>query len=127
MEADLSAFGQQQELGASIVNHARRFLGNLEVADLVERDANGAIEARGQQYTVREPPQGIGVVKNDQSAGVLANGEGKITQVANLTEADRENWEISASRSPDNLRALYQSRQQQGLNARVQPSSGVEL
>jgi hypothetical protein len=88
METDLSAFGQQQKLGASIVNHARRFLGNLEAAGLVERDANGAIEARGKQYTVRETPQGIGVVKNDQSAGVLANGEGEITQVANLTEAD---------------------------------------
>lgn len=127
METDLSAFGHQQELGTSVVNHARRFLGNLEAAGLVERDANGAIEARGKQYTVRETPQGIGVVKNDQSAGVLANGEGQITQVANLTEADRQNWRISASRSPDNLKALYQSRQQQGGNAPAQPSSGVEL
>jgi len=127
METDLSAFGQQQELGASIVNHARRFLGNLESAGLVERDANGTIEARGKQYTVRETPQGIGVVKNDQSAGVLANGEGEITQVANLTETDRQNWEISASRSPDNLKGLYQSRQQHEVNAPAQPSSGVEL
>jgi len=91
METNLSAFGHRQELGASIVNHARRFLGNLEAANLVERDANGNIEARGKQYTVRETSQGIGVVKNDQSAGVLANGEGEITQVANLTEADRQN------------------------------------
>jgi hypothetical protein len=127
METDLSAFGQQQELGASIVNHARRFLGNLEAAGLVERDANGAIEARGKQYTVRETSQGIGVVKNDQSAGVLANSEGEITQVTNLTETDRQNWEISASRSPDNLKALYQSRQQHEVNAQVQPSSEVEL
>ncbi|MCM1983155.1 DUF6908 domain-containing protein [Lyngbya confervoides] len=127
MATDLSAFDQQQDLGANIVNHARRFLGNLEAAGLVERDANGNIEARGKQYTVRETPQGIGVVKNDQSAGVLANGEGEITQVANLTEADRENWEISASRSPDNLKALYQSRQQHEVNAPAQPSSGVEL
>jgi hypothetical protein len=67
------------------------------------------------------------VVKNDQSAGVLANGEGEITQVANLTETDRQNWEISASRSPDNLKALYQSRQQHEVNASVQRSSGVEL
>jgi hypothetical protein len=127
METDLSAFGQQQELGTSIVNHARRFLGNLEAAGLVERDANGAIEARGKQYTVRETSQGIGVVKNDQSAGVLANSEGEITQVTNLTETDRQNWEISASRSPDNLRALYQSRQQHEMNAPAQPLSGVEL
>lgn len=63
----------------------------------MERDANGVIEARGKQYTVREIYYGIGVVKNDQSAGVLANGEGEITQVANLAETDRQNWEISAS------------------------------
>jgi len=55
--------------------------------------------------------------------------------VANLTETDRQNWEVSASRwplraglrpSPDHLKALYQSRQQQGMNAPAQPSYGGE-
>jgi hypothetical protein len=120
MESDLSTFKQQQELGANIVDQARQFLGNLEAAGLVQRDDNGTIEARGKQYTVRQTPQGIGVVKNDQSAGVLANHDGEITQVVNLTETDRQNWEISASRTPGNLKQLYQSQQSQ-------PSSGVEL
>ncbi|MGP1384031.1 MAG: strawberry notch C-terminal domain-containing protein [Thainema sp.] len=129
MAADLSAFEQQRELGSSILNHARRFLGNLEAAGLVQRDENGTIEARGRQYTVRQTPKGLSVAKNDHSAGVSANSEGNITQVANLTEADKQNWQTSASRSPRNLRSLYQKRQQRqpSVKSQAKEASGVEL
>ena len=101
------------------------FRGNLESAGLVQRNTNGSIEAQGKQYTVRQTRQGMGVIKNDQSAGVLANPDGTITQAVNLTEADRQNWEISASRSSENLDALKQ--QPQKSNTQPQPSSDIEL
>jgi hypothetical protein len=113
MDADLATAEQQQALGTDILNHARRFLSNLEAAGLVQRDEQGNLEARGRQYTVRQTRQGMGVVRNDQSAGVLANGAGEITQVANLSETDQQNWAKSAARSPENLKALTQNRQQQ--------------
>ncbi|HEY9817117.1 MAG TPA: hypothetical protein V6D20_15150, partial [Candidatus Obscuribacterales bacterium] len=94
MKADLSAFQHQKELGRHILHHARQVLGNLESAGLVQRNTKGSIEAQGKQYTVRETRQGMGVIKNDQSAGVLANPDGTITQAVNLTEADRQNWEV---------------------------------
>jgi hypothetical protein len=74
MESDLSTAEQQQALGTEILNPAHHFLGNLEAAGLVQRDEQGHLEARGHQYTVRQTRQGMGVVRNDQSAGVLANG-----------------------------------------------------
>lgn len=124
MEADLSAFQHQKELGRHILHHARQVLGNLEAAGLVQRNTNGSIEAQGKQYTVRQTRQGMGVIKNDQSAGVLANPDGTITQAVNLTEADRQNWKISASRSSENLDAL---RPPQKSNPQTQPSSDLEL
>jgi hypothetical protein len=117
MEADLSTAEQQQALGTEILTHARRFLGNLEAAGLVQRDEQGNLEARGRQYTVRQTRQGMGVVRNDQSAGVLANGAGEITQVANLSETDQQNWAKSAARSPENLQALYQTQRPQRQSA----------
>ena len=125
MEADLSAFQHQKELGRHILHHACQVLGNLESAGLVQRNTNGSIEAQGKQYTVRQTRQGMGVIKNDQSAGVLANPDGTITQAVNLTEADRQNWEISASRSSENLDALRQQPQKSGTQ--TQPSSDLEL
>jgi hypothetical protein len=105
MDTDLDAFAQQSAIGQSVLSNARRFLGNLEEAGLAERDEQNAIQAQGQIYTVRETPQGFGVIRNDGSGGVVADSAGQITQVTGLTEADHENWQKSGAKTPDNLRA----------------------
>jgi hypothetical protein len=129
MDSDLDAFAQQQAIGQSVLTNARRFLSNLEAAGLAERDGQGAIQAQGQIYTVRETQQGFGVIRNDGSAGVVADPAGKITQVTGLTEDDLENWQRSGEKTPDKLRAearLEDSYQQLSTPLR-RTSSGVEL
>ena len=129
MDSDLDAFSQQQAIGQSVLTNARRFLGNLEAAGFAERDGQGAIQAKGQIYTVRETQQGFGVIRNDGSAGVVADPEGQITQVTGLTEDDQENWQKSGEKTPDKLRA--EARLEDSYNQLSAPqrrtSGGVEL
>jgi hypothetical protein len=129
MDTDLDAFAQQSAIGQSVLSNARRFLGNLEEAGLAERDEQEAIQAQGQIYTVRETPQGFGVIRNDGSAGVVADSAGQITQVTGLTEADQDNWQKSGAKTPDKLRAearLEDSYKQLSVPQRRTPG-GVEL
>lgn len=105
MDADLEQFSQQEEIGQSIISNARRFISSVEEAGLAERDEDGAIQAKGNIYTVRETPDGIGVIRNDQSSGVIADSDNNITQVTNLTEEDQKNWQKNGAKSPDDLRS----------------------
>jgi hypothetical protein len=129
MDSDLDTFAQQQAIGQSVLTNARRFLSNLEAAGLAERDEQNAIQATGQIYTVRETQQGFGVIRNDKSAGVVANEKGEITQVTGLTEDDLENWQRSGEKTSDKLRAeaRLEDSYKQLSGPQRRTSSGVEL